>query len=110
MKLWSISKIYQIINKISCGFFQASSSWVVFPEYVEFYASEDGIEFNKVGRIDLVSSLKNPDWVQKDFSTNLSNVKARYVKIFAKNLDELPKWHPAFGGKPWLMIDEIIVE
>lgn len=100
----------QIINKISCGFFQASSSWVVFPEYIEFYTSEDGIEFNKVGRIDLVSSLKNPDWVQKDFSTNLSNVKAKYVKIFAKNLDELPKWHPAFGGKPWLMIDEIIVE
>ena len=35
------------INKMSIGFFQASSSWVVFPEYVEFYTSEDGIAFDK---------------------------------------------------------------
>ena len=32
------------------------------------------------------------------------------VKIFAKNLAELPSFHPEAGGKPWLMIDEIIVE
>lgn len=62
----------QIVNKISCGFFQASSSWVVFPEYVEFYTSEDGIAFDKVRRIDEVSSLRNPDWMQKDFSISLN--------------------------------------
>lgn len=100
----------QIINKISCGFFQASSSWVVFPVYVEFYTSEDGITFDKVGRIYEVSSLRNPDWIQKDFCTSLDKINARYVKIFAKNLDELPSWHPEAGGKPWLMVDEIIVE
>ncbi|HEX9251026.1 MAG TPA: beta-N-acetylhexosaminidase, partial [Ignavibacteriaceae bacterium] len=33
------------INKISIGFFQASSSWVVFPKYVEFFTSSDGIEY-----------------------------------------------------------------
>ena len=48
--------------------------------------------------------------MQKDFTTSLENVKARYVKIFAKNLAELPSFHPEAGGKPWLMIDEIIVE
>ena len=73
-------------------------------------ASENGNEFTNVGRVDVISSLRNPDWVQKDFSIALDNIKVRYVKIFAKNLAELPPWHPESGGKPWLMIDEIIVE
>ncbi|HCY74612.1 MAG TPA: beta-N-acetylhexosaminidase [Ignavibacteriales bacterium] len=100
----------QVINKISVGFFQASSSWVIFPEYVEYYTSEDGIDYTNVGRVDVKSSLRNPDWVQNDIFINLQPSSARYVKIFAKNLDKLPPWHPEAGGKPWLMIDEIIVE
>ena len=98
------------INKISIGFFQASSSLVLFPEYIEFFTSEDGNEFTKVGIVEVPSSIRNPDWVQKDFSVGELNLSGRFVKIFAKYLDELPSWHPAAGGKPWLMIDEIIVE
>ncbi len=98
------------VNKISIGFFQASSSWIVFPEYVEFYISEDGLNFKEVQKIINESSLRNPDWVQKDFIASLGNINGRYVKIFAKNLTELPSFHPEAGGKPWLMIDEIIVE
>jgi hexosaminidase len=98
------------INKIAIGFFQASSSWIVFPEYVEFYTSDDGTNFKASNKIINESSIRNPDWVQKDFMTSLENVKARYVKIFAKNLTDLPSFHPEAGGKPWLMIDEIIVE
>ncbi|HEX7356078.1 MAG TPA: family 20 glycosylhydrolase [Ignavibacteriaceae bacterium] len=99
-----------IINKISVGFFQASSSWVVFPEYVEYFISEDGIDYKMAGKVDVKSSLRNPDWVQNDFFINLQPANARYIKIFAKNLDKLPAWHPEAGGKPWLMVDEIIVE
>ena len=98
------------IDKISIGFFQASSSWVVFPEYVEFYISENDENYNLVQKIINESSLRNPDWVKKDFSASLEKVKAKYVKIFAKNLERLPSWHPEAGGKPWLMVDEIIVE
>ena len=100
----------QYINKISIGFFQASSSWIVFPEYVEFYISEDGTNFKASNKIINESSIRNPDWVQKDFTTSLENVKARYVKIFAKKLAELPSFHHEGGGKQWRMVDEIIVE
>jgi hypothetical protein len=37
-------------------------------------------------------------------------LKTRYIKIFAKNPQQIPEWHPAFGGKVWLMVEEIIVE
>jgi hexosaminidase len=98
------------ISKIEIGFFQASSSWVVFPEYIEYFISNDGNNFEKVGRIDIPSTLRNPDWVQKDFTSTFTKQKAQYVKIFAKNLMELPYWHPSAGNKSWLMTDEIIVE
>lgn len=100
----------QTFNKIAIGFFQASSSWIVFPQYVEFYTSVDGKDFILAGKVEEPSSIRNPDWVQKDFTVTIPDSYARYVKIFAKNYDELPKWHPEAGGKPWLMVDEIIVE
>jgi hexosaminidase len=98
------------IKKISVGFFQASSSWIVFPEFVEFYTSINGIDYVNAGKVEIPSSLRNPDWVQNDFSIDLQNSDVRFVKIFAKNYSELPKWHPEAGGKPWLMVDEIIIE
>lgn len=100
----------QKINKVSVGFFQASSSWVVFPKYVEFYSSLNGSDYEIISKVDIPSSLRNPDWVQKDFSVDLTDKDVRFIKIFAKNYDQLPEWHPEAGGKPWLMIDEIIVE
>jgi hexosaminidase len=98
------------ISKIGIGFFRASSSWVVFPLYIDFYTSEDGRSFEKVDSINISTTLRNPDWVQKDFTSTFENRKVRYVKIFAKNLQELPIWHPSAGKKSWLMADEIIVE
>lgn len=98
------------VNKIAVGFFQASSSWVVFPQFVEFYTSLNGIDFVSAGKVEIPSTIRNPDWTQNDFSIDLQNTDVRFVKVFAKNYDELPKWHPEAGGKPWLMVDEIIVE
>ena len=63
-----------------------------------------------VGKVDIPSTLRNPDWVQNDFSIDLHNADVRFVKVSAKNYDELPTWHPEAGGNPWLMVDEIIVE
>lgn len=98
------------VNKIAVGFFQATSSWIVFPQSIEFYTSLNGIDFVSVGKVDIPSTLRNPDWIQSDFGVDIKNSDVRFVKIFAKNYNELPKWHPEAGGKPWLMVDEIIVE
>lgn len=97
-------------NKISIGFCQATSNWIVFPQYIEYFTSVDGKEYIKAGRIEIPSSMRNPDWAQKDFTLDIPNSYARYVKVFAKNYDGLPEWHPEAGGKPWLMADEIMVE
>ena len=64
----------------------------------------------QAGKVEIPTTLRNPDWVQNDCSIDLPNTDVRFVKVFAKNYDELPKGHPEAGGKPWLMVDEIMVE
>jgi hexosaminidase len=98
------------INKITVGFFTASSSLVVFPEYVEYFVSYDKENFKSVGKISKEFSLKDPTWLSKDFTKELNNTTGRYVKIFAKNPLTVPDWHPAAGWKVWLMVDEIVID
>lgn len=98
------------IKKITVGFFTASSSLVVFPEYVEYFVSDDKEIFKSVGKVSKEFSLKDPTWISDDFSVELENTSGRFVKIFAKNPLTVPDWHPASGWKVWLMVDEIIVE
>lgn len=99
-----------VINKIIVGFYTASSSLVVFPEYVEYFVSDDKENFKSVGKVSKEFSLKDPTWISEDFSVDLNNTSGRYVKIFAKNPLTVPDWHPAAGWKVWLMVDEIIIE
>lgn len=98
------------LSKISVGFFTASSSLVLLPEFTEFFISDDGENYKSVGRVVKNFSLKDPTWKRINFEISLSNTNARYIKIFAKNPMQVPQWHPAFGGKVWLLADEIIVE
>lgn len=98
------------INKITTGFFTASSSLVILPDYVEYFISDDGINFKSVGRLTKGFNIKDPFWKRVDYSLTTNDLKARYVKVFAKNILDVPHWHPATGNKVWLMIDEIIVE
>lgn len=40
----------------------------------------------------------------------LLTAAAHYVKAFAKNLGEIPAWHPGAGSPAFIFIDEITVE
>ncbi len=37
-------------------------------------------------------------------------MKARFIKIAAKNIGVCPKWHPGSGNKAWIFIDEITIK
>ncbi|QQS36527.1 MAG: family 20 glycosylhydrolase [Ignavibacteriales bacterium] len=100
----------QSVNKISACFIQATSSWVVFPEYVEYSFSTDGVNYSNNHRVQFPSSMRNPDPTIKNYEKLFDNIEGRFIKVFAKNVDVLPEWHPEAGGKPWIMIDEIVIE
>ncbi len=97
------------IKGISGGFLQDTRAWVVFPSEVEYFTSTDGINYESAGK---VSSMYKPD----DYTPRIaefaikSNVKAKFVKVKAKNFGVLPEWHQGAGGNAYIFIDEIVID
>ena len=98
------------INYLAAGFLQDITSWVFFPEYVQYSISADGKKFTDVIRVNNSEVFHNPRPLVRDFSGSFKAREARYVKVFAKSLLTCPEWHIGHGGKAWLFIDEVIVD
>ncbi len=99
------------IASVETGFIQDVKSWILFPKYVEYYTSTDGVNFKKVATVN--HNVADNDYRQQiyNFRCEPQNCKARYVKVFAKYYGTLPEWHLGAGGETHLFIDEIeIVE
>lgn len=99
------------ISSIEVNFLRDQRSWIFLPTEVEFYHSLDGKKFRKI-----------KDWkAPKPFNTDeviIEQVKAsqkinsRYIKVVAKKLGKLPKWHLGYphDGRSWIFIDEIQIK
>ena len=95
-------------SQLSTGFLQDWNAWIFMPEWVDYYASNDGQNFYKLGRVSNDIDERNPDVLIKDFSLKI-NSNTRYIKVIAKNRKFNPDWHRAPGGTCWIFADEISV-
>lgn len=85
------------INKISLCFMQLKMPGIYMPEFVEFYVSNDGENFEKISTDINNISTEEIKLTFKDFVCTPTNIKARYIKVFAKK----------YSG--YMFTDEIIV-
>ena len=84
--------------------------WIFLPEYVVCSISEDGEHFDEAGRANHDVPLRQREPLIKTFDFEFENLKTRYIKIYAKNIGENPRWHRFSGGNASIFIDEIIVK
>ncbi len=99
------------ITEISARFLQDQRSWILMPTKVEYYISDDNINFTYFGSINNTLDPKIEENTILNFtSTETKSKKARYVKVVAKNFGKLPEWHQGFGGDAFIFVDEIIVK
>jgi hypothetical protein len=97
------------VGKITAGFLQQQGSWIFLPTAVSFFVSDDTVNWKRAG--ELKNSLEPTERVlTKDFTCTVDKMRARYVRVVAKNVGLCPPWHPGAGDKAWLFADEIIVE
>lgn len=97
------------LKKIRAGFLQNIGSWIFYPQKLEYSLSSDGSNFASVFNYEHTTQKEDHNG-QNDFTANVKNQKARYLKVSAKSMGTCPEWHNGAGGKAWLFIDEIIVE
>ena len=81
------------INSISLGCHQDVRSWIFYPKQVEYWTSNDDINYEYQGKVLANFSDRIEGSFQKDFTIKLKELKARYIKIKAKNYGVCPEWH-----------------
>jgi len=98
------------IIEISSNYLQDSRSWILLPKEVEYFISNDGINFKSIGTLNHNLAWNTEETFTKNFVYQLpKKVKARYIKVVAKNFGVLPEGHQGAGGDAFIFVDEIEV-
>lgn len=100
------------IDSIKVNFLQDQRSWIFFPTEVECYVSTSPQTFYKSLPTNYFSSERDDESSIKSAAFSMSGYSARYIKIIAKNLGDLPDWHlgAPYDGKAWIFVDEIEIK
>ena len=103
--------ITDTISKVSMDFFFYPLSWIFLPQSITYYISNDKRHWKQIGKYlpDNPEILATP--MIKTFTTFLDKpTKAKYLRVVAVPLPEIPAWHRAAGKPVWIFTDEIVVE
>ncbi len=99
------------IQNFNSNYLQDSRSWILMPTKVDYYTSNDNVNFTFVGSVQNDVDPKETDNKIKNFDFKAKNaIKARYVKVKATNFGILPEWHQGYEGNAYIFIDEIEVK
>ncbi|MEY2739147.1 MAG: hypothetical protein RL259_1056 [Bacteroidota bacterium] len=99
------------ITEISARFLQDQRSWILMPTKVDYYVSEDNVNFTYFGSVTNTLDPKiEENQIQNFTFSETKGKKARYVKVIAKNFGKLPEWHQGAGGDAFIFVDEITIK
>jgi len=99
----------KILHEINAGFLVNSAMGIFPPESIEFLVSTDGTRFSRVYFKEIGKSGKNlPVSIQR-YSATLKGVPCRVVTIRAVHQKTLPENFSGKDKKPWLFVDEIVI-
>ncbi|MEO7445579.1 MAG: GH92 family glycosyl hydrolase [Ferruginibacter sp.] len=95
------------VSVIKANFLQDSRAWIVMPSQVQFFSSEDGKTFKEIYTGKNFMPFENETATVMPVAVSLKNLKARYIRVLAKQYGKLPAWHPGAGGDSHIFMDEI---
>ncbi len=101
----------QDISYLSLNCLQDSRSWILMPTQVNFYTSNDNINFTLIASVD--NTIKAADEITqlKKFEKKLlKKTSTNYIKIIAKNYGKLPQWHQGKGDGAFVFVDELEIK
>ncbi|MFK7921344.1 MAG: sialate O-acetylesterase [Bacteroidia bacterium] len=98
------------IDSISIQFLVNQGAWIFGPSEIQIETSNNGRTYKSV-------LAQSPDSEKAQIKPHilpivlsLDGQKARYIRVIAKPLDQLPADHPGAGQAAWMFVDELIVK
>ena len=100
----------QKINALNIGFLVNAYDWILRPNEVEVYTSNDGKNYKPYKTFKLKTEV--PMTGNHIFRERLEtlNLSSRYLRIVVKNPGTLPEGLPGAGYDSWIFMDEVMVE
>ena len=100
----------QSFSSVSLDFYFYPLSWIFLPQRVAFYVSDDRATWRQIGE----EHPENPEILATPSIQTITfksgkPIEAKYLRVVAEPLPEIPLWHRAAGEKPWIFADEIFV-
>jgi hypothetical protein len=95
------------LTEVSSRYLQFTAGGIFFPTSVEYAMSEDGKEFRTLATVVDKVTIPEPGPLTREFKAAVPGVKARYLRVRAKNRGLDPNLGPQ-KVKAWLFVDEII--
>ena len=102
----------QPIHNIKVNFLVDQRSFIFSPTEVLCYVSNDTMGFQLIGKQNINATQPLNEIQIRTLSFDLKDRNAQYVKLVAKKIGRLPKWHSGYEsyGKSWIFVDEISIE
>jgi hypothetical protein len=100
----------QLVKRIESAYYQYAFWLRVLPRKVEYFTSEDGVNFQLAGSVDNTLPIDQYGGQQRDFILEFEPRNARYIKVKAHTIGNTPAWHPGGGRAANMLVDEIVVE
>ena len=107
----NVGSVKPIVN-VSVNFLQDQRSWIFYPTEILCYISSDNKNYQLISSQKIDAEKASEETAIKTHQFDLKNKNAQYVKIVAKKLGKLPKWHlgSPLNGRSWIFVDEISVQ
>ena len=92
---------------------EAQKSWIFLPSELTVELSIDGATWHPAAHLELDATTRT-DGEDRRHVLRLEPAAgptlARHVRLTAVGVGAVPAWHQGAGGKPWIFVDELIVE
>jgi len=100
------------VNSVTTNFLKDQRSWIFYPTEVTCLASKDGQNYEEIGTYTFGEITPTDEVDMQSVTFKQSGKNYRFIKIIAKKLGELPKWHLGYAddGRSWLFVDEIRIK
>ena len=98
------------VKRMESAYYQYGFWLRLLPKKVEYFISQDGIQFELVGSVENTLPIDQYGGQQRDFISEFEPRTARYVKVKAYTIGNTPEWHPGAGRPARMLVDEIVVE
>ena len=101
----------QAYSEVILSTFVFKYDWIMNPQSLTVYTSEDGKNFTEAAHMDIeVEGLMDDGNGCKSYSLAIGETSAKYLKVVAGCCTSLPEWHPGAGHPGFLFVDEIVVK